>query len=1573
MRRTLLLLLASLALQADAAPLEVMSAPNLLRVGTAENIFVECQDCTGADVRVEIHVMSHPKKDRVLSSTTLTLTGSNDFQALAQITVSPGDLSWDPYKKQFVYLQAQFPQRLLEHVVLVSFQSGYIFIQTDQTLYTPDSQVHYRIFTVTPRMEPVMTDEFLQTYDAIDVEIVTPEGITLESNTFPVQKSGLHSGDYRLSEIVSPGLWKVLAKFQSSPQHSFSAEFEVKEYVLPSFEVKLTPVSPFFYVDSQDFTVNIKASYPFGEEVDGTAYVLFGVVQDGQKRGFSRSIQTVPIHGGAGEVILKREHITKDFDDIGHLIGSSIFVAVSLLTDSGGEMVEAELKNIKIVTSPYTITFKKTPRYYKPGTPFYVSAEVVNPDGTPAQGVPVVINPGNLQENTLANGMVRLPVSTQAGTSRGQITFLARTNDPKIASNRQAMATMQADPYSSKSNSFMYIKVDTAEGKLGENLKMFLFPRRHDNAHSDITCLILSRGQLVKTGRFQDRGQVLISLLIPITKEMLPSFRVVAYFHTNDNEVVSDSVWVDVKDSCTGTLRLEPSRPAPSYKPNRVFGVKVTGDPGATVGLVMVDKGVHVLNNEHRLTQKKVWDIVETFDTGCTRGGGEDGMGVFYDAGLLFQSSASGTPYRLESKCPDLTRRKRSSGEGTYTDSDEIISRSRFHVSWLWMDLHLPACPPNNPNCDSTSVVKNFILADSSTTWQVIGISLSRTHGICVGEPLEVKVRKDFFIDLRLPYSAVRGEQLEVKAVLHNYSPVLAIVRVDLLETEHVCSAASKQGRHRQEVKVGPHSNQFVPFIITPTKNGRHSIVVKAAVRNSSLSDGVMKILHVVPKGVLTKAEMSVSLDPARKGVGGKQEETMNSFIPKNHIVPNSLTRTYLYVTGRRDSAPLEDAISGNSMGTLIFLPSGSGEENMMSMTLTTIATTYLDKTNQWETVGFQKRDEAIKHIKTGYNQELKYRKRDGSFAVFPNHQSSTWLTACVVKVFAMVYNLVQVDRNVICAAVKFIILNTQQADGAFREIGRVTHGDMIGDVRGTDSDASMTAFCLIAMHESRTLCSDIVHSLPNSIDKAAAYLENRLPSLTNPYAVAMTSYALANEFKLNQEVLYRFASPDRSHWPVPKGQIYTLEATAYALLALVKTKAFEDARPVVRWLNQQQKVGGGYGSTQATMMVYQAVAEHWASANDPEYDLKVTIALSGRARPDYFNFNIENHSITRTIKTSSINVDANVTATGTGKATVKMVSLYYAPLREQSRDCQKFNLSVQLIPEITDDNEQTYRLRIDVMYKDTKHDATLSILDISLLTGFIVNTQDLDNMSQGPARTIANYDMNTVLSERGSLIIYLDKVSHTQPEEITFRIHQKFKVGVLQPAAVSVYEYYDPESPCVKFYRPERKTKQPHCTNDECICIGETCSMQKKGHINTDERNAKACESTSQTSFVFKVRVERLTEGSSSDVYTMRVLEALKEESHDVGPQGKIRTFLSVPHCRESLGLRTGNTYLIMGTSTDIHRHDKDQLFQYVLSESTWIEYWPTEAECQVEEHRPSCLGLDELSQMLIFFGCLL
>ena len=74
-------------------------------------------------------------------------------------------------------------------------------------------------------------------------------------------------------------------------------------------------------------------------------------------------------------------------------------------------------------------------------------------------------------------------------------------------------------------------------------------------------------------------------------------------------------------------------------------------------------------------------------------------------------------------------------------------------------------------------------------------------------------------------------------------------VSVDLIKTEHVCSSASKKGKYRQEVNVGPETTRSVSFIIIPMNEGQYPIEVKAAVKGSSLHDGIMKKLRVVVRG----------------------------------------------------------------------------------------------------------------------------------------------------------------------------------------------------------------------------------------------------------------------------------------------------------------------------------------------------------------------------------------------------------------------------------------------------------------------------------------------------------------------------------------------------------------------------------------------------------------------------------------------------------------------------------------------------------------------------------------------------
>ncbi|KAK9981650.1 hypothetical protein ABG768_001174 [Culter alburnus] len=1630
----------SLPLLSLCAPLYVLTAPNLLRVGSPEKVFVEAQDYSGASLNVKISVRSSKDK-REVTSTSVSLTSANNYQDLVEIEVPGNEYSFEKGIQQYVILQAQFPQKVLEKQVMVIFQSGHIVLQTDKTIYTPDSTVYYRVFSLSAGMtRPVES--------GVRVEILTPDGISLQSKSvYP--GGGMVSGTFSLTDPASPGMWKLMAWHQNSPQTNFSSEFEVKEYVLPSFEVTLRPEKAFFYVNDDSLAVDIEAKYLFGETVNGHGFVVFGVItEDKGKISLPGSLQRVKIWDGSGRAELRRRHILETFPNIMQLVGQSLYITVSLLTESGSEMVEAHKKGIQIVTSPYTIHFKRTPQFFKPGMPFDVSVYVTNPDQTPAKNVEVEVNPGGVRGQTKDNGIAKVTMNTPGGSSRLEIT--AKTKDRQLSDEQQAVKKMTAQAYVPKggSNNYLHVGIDTAELQIGDQMKVNLNMGRSPGVRDqDFTYMILSKGQIIQADRFKRRGQSLVTLSLSVTKDMVPSFRFVAYYHVGSSEVVSDSVWVDVKDTCMGTLKVEVHDPVNVYEPGEEFGLRVTGDPGAKVGLVAVDKGVYVLNNKNRLTQTKIWDVVESHDTGCTAGSGKDSMQVFSDAGLLFESSsAGGTSIRTNAACLSSSRRKKrevtitnlretlvnkysglekeccmdgmknmvdlsytceyragfiqdgeecrraflhccsemttrnkksdEQGEETlarseteeFVNSDDIVSRTLFPESWLWEEVVLPNCPSNNRQCQTTTVPKDGLhLKDSITTWEITAISLSKTHGICVADVHEMTVMKNFFIDLKIPYSAVRNEQIEIKAIIHNFYSRKVKVRVELKETKDICSPASNRGKFQTVVTVDAKSSYSAPFVIVPMALGRHAIEVKASASGRG-SDGVKKDLLVVSEGVLTKLNENLQFSPYKKG--GEHVEVIRSLILRDQA-PNTPASTYVSAIGDIISITIEAAISGHAMGSLVVQPGGCGEQNMMGLTMPVIATHYLDKTNQWHTVKAGLRQTAVYYITKGYNQELAYRKSDGSYGAWINRPSSTWLTAYVAKVFAMASNIINLDQNVICSALRWLILNKQLPDGAFKENAPVIHGEMTGNVQGTDTEASMTAFVLIALQEGRNLCAGQISSLDGSINKAVAFLRAKLYGLTNPYSVAMTSYALANGNALDKQALLRKAIADGSYWPVPGSSSFTLEASAYALLALVKAEDFQRAAPIVNWLNSQRQYNGGYGTTQATIMVFQAVAEYRIKVKDiKQLDLEMTIRVEGSQQPIVWKFSKEDVHLAQTTKLPS-NRQITISAKGYGEASVTVVTEYYATPKESSGTCKNFELDLTFEK---DDQvkyqgaTESYKLTIATRYLSADRDATMSILDISLLTGFVVDENDLKALSTGCDRLVQKFEMNKQLSERGSLIIYLDKISHKRKDRITFRLHRIMNGGYIQPAAVTVYEYYSIENRCVKFYHPTRKegALQKICKQDVCQCAEENCSLQRKEKIHEAQRNKKACEP--KINYVYKAVLLREDDDASTVYYNMRIESALKSETENNVVE-KQRVFTIQISCKEALDLKRGESYLIMGQSQDVQLEGGK--IQYALGERTWVEFWPSLEQSKISnELKEKYNGMLSLQQDLRF-GC--
>ncbi|XP_075758420.1 A.superbus venom factor 1 [Pelodiscus sinensis] len=1625
--------------------------PNVLRVESEENVVVEAHGLDGP-MAVTVTVQDFPLRKNILYQVPVELNPNTGMIGTAVIKVPTKDIKKDSKQNQYVVVQAKFPQKTLEKVVLVHFHSGYIFIQTDKTIYTPGSTVLFRIFTMGHKLEPLSK--------TVIVEFETPEGIIVKQ--IPVSaplKTGIFSLNHFLPEIISLGTWKIVARYEDSPQQSFSAQFDVKEYVLPSFEVILEPSEKFLYIDGEDdFRVSITARYLYGKKLHGTAFVLFGVKLDDEKRSIPQSLKRIPITDGEGEATLTREMLQARFANLRELIGHSLYISVTVLTDTGSDMVEAERTGINIVESPYQILFTKTPKYFKPGMPFELMVYVTNPDGSPAPRVPVRTEQFQSQGSTQGDGTAKLIINMPGDQPKVHITV--KTAHPNLPANRQAEKTMVAETYETQGNSqnFLHLAVTASELKPGDNLPVNFHLKSNNaavlNGLKYFTYIILNKGKIIRVGRqARQAGQNLVTMSLPITPDLIPSFRIVGYYQVADSEIVADSVWLDIKDTCMGTLVVKGASEEDRaiHAPGTQMKLKLEGDHKAYVGLVAVDKGVYVLNKKHKITQSKIWDSVEKSDIGCTPGSGKDNKGVFTDAGLALETSGGvSTPQRTDPACPQpATRRRRSvqlieykanktaeyhdrklkkcCEDGMYenpmghscekrlgyiTDTEEckqaflecctyiktvrdkmqrelhlqlsrsdldedflsdedITSRSQFPESWLWQVEHLTE-RPNDLGISSKTL--QIFLKDSITTWEVLAVSLSETKGICVADPYEITVMKDFFIDLRLPYSVVRNEQVEIRAILYNYRAEQITVRVDLLYNPAFCSAATSKTKYRQMLKIQGRSSLAVPFIIVPLLTGSHEIEVKAAVWGSFVADGVKKKLKVVPEGMrMTKTIKSVVLDPSGKGNNGVQEEVVHA-ADIDDMVPNTESETKVSIQGNPVAIIVENSIDGANLKHLIVTPSGCGEQNMIGMTPPVIATHYLDSTEQWERVGAERRAEAIKLIMQGYTQQMVYKKPDYSYAAFKDRQASTWLTAYVAKVFAMAKKLVPLENQVICGAVKWLILEKQKPDGVFQEDAPVIHGEMVGGYKGAEPEASLTAFVLIALEEAKEICKDQVNSLEGSINKAADYLSQKYQSLSRPYTVALASYALAMVGRLNTEKALMKVSTGGNRWEERNARTFNIEGTSYALLALLKMKKYELTSPIVKWLREQNYYGGGYGSTQATIMVFQALAQYQIDIPQlAELNLDVSILLPRRASPIKYRIMNQNAMVSRSAETKW-NEDFTVKAEGKGQGTLTVMTIYNAQLREDASLCKKFDLRVSVEEargaKKPEGAMRSVNIRICVRFLG-QVDATMSIIDVSMLTGFSPDVEDLKRLSEGVDKYMSKFDIDKAPSDRGNLIIYLDKVSHREDECLQFKAHQFFEVGLIQPASVTVYDYYSIDDRCTRFYHPSKQSGllSKICHGDICRCAEENCFMQQKieGPINLNKRIEEACEPG--VDYVYKTRLVRTSESKDGyDSYIMEILQIIKAGT-DENPLGKTRPFISHEKCRKSLSLEVNKDYLIWGLSTDLWPRKSE--LTYIIGKDTWIEKWPNEDECQEPDFQSLCQQFLEFSEAMTMFGC--
>lgn len=636
-------------------------------------------------------------------------------------------------------------------------------------------------------------------------------------------------------------------------------------------------------------------------------------------------------------------------------------------------------------------------------------------------------------------------------------------------------------------------------------------------------------------------------------------------------------------------------------------------------------------------------------------------------------------------------------------DEDDIPVRSFFPENWLWKVQLV----------DHTAQVQ-LLFPDSLTTWEIHGVSLSKSTGLCVAKPIQLRVFQEFHLHLRLPVSIRRFEQFELQPVLYNYLPQDLTASVHVSPVDGLCLAGG--GGLAQQVKVPANSARPVGFSVVPMAAG--DIVLKVVAQGGMdfpVGDAVSKVLRVEKEGAIHLEELVYELNP--ENYRGRSLEIPGNSDPNK--IPDGDFSSYVRVTASdsMDTLGTGGALSPGGVASLLRLPQGCGEQTMVILAPTLAASRYLDKTEQWSLLPPETKDHAVDLIQKGYMRIQQFRKNDGSYGAWLHRKSSTWLTAFVLKILSLAQEQVGGSAEKLQETTQWL-LTQQQDDGSFEDPQPVIHRGMQGGLVGKDETVALTAFVVIALHHGLANFEDrsaesLKQKVETSISKANSFLVQKASAgLLGAHAAAITAYALTltnapsddqdvthnNLMAMAQEtgssmywgtvinsqdnVVSATVAPRSPTDPMPLAPALWIETTAYGLLhLLLREGKAEMADQVAAWLTQQSTFQRTFRSTQDTVIALDALSAYWIASHSPEEkELNVTLSSLGRNGAMSYDLQLNSHQVRGLEEQLQFSLDSkiDVRVEGNTKGTLKVLRAYN--VLDMNTTCQDLQIEVKVL-----------------------------------------------------------------------------------------------------------------------------------------------------------------------------------------------------------------------------------------------------------------------------------------------------
>jgi CD109 antigen len=571
-----------------------------------------------------------------------------------------------------------------------------------------------------------------------------------------------------------------------------------------------------------------------------------------------------------------------------------------------------------------------------------------------------------------------------------------------------------------------------------------------------------------------------------------------------------------------------------------------------------------------------------------------------------------------------------------------------------------------------------------------------------------------------------------------------------------------------------------VSFALTPTKLGQLDLTIKA--QSALAADAESRKILVKAEGI-----PQINNQPLFFQLSGIEKEQLQTSMQK--LLPIDRVPDSEYCEIQVIGDLLGPAF--NNLDNLLDKPTGCGEQNMLYLTPNIYALKYLSRKPMISAKPLI--EKARRNIQTGYENELRYRRLDGSFSAFgqSDKNGSSWLTAFVVKSFTQAREFIDIDSKVLDEATDWL-LKQQNNDGSFNEPGQVINKNMQGG--SNNNNLTNTAYITISLLESNLSNPKLIKPIESAIN----YLESYLNNIEDPYILSMISYAfsLVNSFKSG--LAYRklnalaiTSTPGYKYWSKNEtdgGWMYRkpssdIEMTSYALLSSLRENDVSKSIEIVRWLVNQTNSLGAYSSTQNTVLALQALTTFaLKTATDRPTNAQAQILADEEKK--VFNITEENLLVLQSWQIRKCPDVVDIQANGVGNVFLQLIASYNVPSVDEP---PVFELNQTVENQYSINNLQ---LKTCVRYVGSDQKTGMSIVEAGVLSGFTVNKADLKSLVE--RNDVKDLKFAEFLDDN-KVAFYFNELD-SEPRCILWNIERAYPVASPKPVVVRAYDYYRPE-----------------------------------------------------------------------------------------------------------------------------------------------------------------------------------